>query len=78
MPAHVRAFRNTGNQSAGLFLIPRSLDIGTAIEELPRIWLSHVNLLRPKAVHFGEIVLHSIYASNIVLVRLAPTDQHQP
>jgi hypothetical protein len=37
MPAHFRDFRNTGRESAGL-LISQSLDIGSAIEELLRIW----------------------------------------
>jgi hypothetical protein len=40
MPRHFRAFRNAGNQSAGVFLIPQSLDIGTAIDELVLIWLA--------------------------------------
>ena len=39
MPTHFRNCKNAGNQSAGVFLIPQSLDIGTAIEELPLIWL---------------------------------------
>lgn len=38
MPAHFRAFEGSGKQSAGLFLIPQSLDVGTAIEELLLIW----------------------------------------
>jgi hypothetical protein len=40
MPAHFRVFRNAGKQSAGVFLVPQSLDIGTAIEELLLIWLA--------------------------------------
>lgn len=28
MPAHFRAFRDAGNHSAGVFLIPQSLDMG--------------------------------------------------
>ena len=40
MPAHFRTFRDTGNHSAGVFLIPQSLDIGTAIDELVLIWLA--------------------------------------
>lgn len=40
MPSHHRAFVSAGNQSAGVFLIPQSLDIGTAIEELILIWLA--------------------------------------
>ncbi len=38
MPAHFRTFRNAGKHSAGLFLIPQSLDVGTAIDELVLIW----------------------------------------
>jgi hypothetical protein len=40
MPAHFRAFRSTGKQSSGVFLIPQSLDVGTAIDELLLIWLA--------------------------------------
>lgn len=40
MPAHFRAFRDAGNYSAGVFLIPQSLDIGAAIDELVLIWLA--------------------------------------
>jgi hypothetical protein len=40
MPAHFRAFAGTGNQSAGVFLVPQSLDIGTAIDELLLVWLA--------------------------------------
>jgi hypothetical protein len=40
MPAHFRKFRNSGRQSSGVFLIPQSLDVGTAIEELLLIWLA--------------------------------------
>jgi hypothetical protein len=40
MAAHFRSFRDDGNQSSGVFLIPQSLDIGTAIEELQLIWLA--------------------------------------
>jgi hypothetical protein len=40
MPAHFRAFRNTGKHSAGVFLVPQSLDVGTAIDELRLIWLA--------------------------------------
>ncbi len=39
MPIHFRAFRNTGNRSAGVFLLPQILDVRTAIEELLLIWL---------------------------------------
>ncbi len=38
--AHFRTFRTTGNHSAGVFLIPQSLDVGTAIDELVLIWLA--------------------------------------
>jgi len=40
MPAHFRVFRNAGKQSPGVFLIPQSLDTGTAIDELLLIWLA--------------------------------------
>jgi hypothetical protein len=40
MPAHFRTFGNDGNHSAGVFLVPQSLDVGTAIEELLLIWLA--------------------------------------
>jgi len=40
MPLHFRAFLDAGNDSAGVFLIPQSLDIGTAIDELVIIWLA--------------------------------------
>jgi hypothetical protein len=40
MPAHFRTFREAGNQSCGVFLIPQTLDIGTAIDELLAIWLA--------------------------------------
>lgn len=40
MPAHFRAFRNAGKQSAGVFLIPQTLDVGTAIDELLLIWIA--------------------------------------
>lgn len=39
MPAHFRAFRDAGNQSGGVFLVPQGLDVGSAIEELVLIWL---------------------------------------
>jgi hypothetical protein len=38
MPAHFRSFRRAGNRSAGVFLVPQSLDTGAAIEELMLIW----------------------------------------
>jgi len=40
MPAHFRAFSNAGRHSSGVFLIPQSLDVGTAINELVLIWLA--------------------------------------
>jgi hypothetical protein len=40
MPAHFRVFRSAGKRSAGVFLVPQSLDIGTAIDELLLIWLA--------------------------------------
>ena len=40
MPTHFREFRRAGNHSAGVFLIPQSLDIGAAIDELVFIWLA--------------------------------------
>lgn len=40
MPAHFRKFRNAGKQNSGVFLIPQSLDAGTAIDELLLIWLA--------------------------------------
>jgi hypothetical protein len=40
MPFHFRAFTTAGKYSAGVFLIPQSLDIGTAIDALLLIWLA--------------------------------------
>jgi hypothetical protein len=40
MPAHPRAFRNAGRHSSGVFLIPQSLDVETAIDELLLIWMA--------------------------------------
>ncbi|MEO8025290.1 MAG: DUF5615 family PIN-like protein [Bryobacteraceae bacterium] len=40
MPAHFRDYRNHGNSTSGVFLIPQSLDVGRAIEELILIWLA--------------------------------------
>jgi len=40
MPAHFRAFRKAGKRSPGVFLIPQSLDVGAAIEELLLVWLA--------------------------------------
>ncbi len=38
MPANFRAFREVGRRSAGVFLIPQTLDVGTAIDEPLLIW----------------------------------------
>jgi hypothetical protein len=40
MPGHFREFLEAGNLCSGVFLIPQSLDIGVAIEELLLIWLA--------------------------------------
>jgi Domain of unknown function (DUF5615) len=40
MPLHFRAFRRAGKRSSGVFLIPQSLDVGTAIDELLLVWLA--------------------------------------
>ena len=40
MPAHFHALRNAGKESFGVFLIPQSLDVGTAIEELLLVWFA--------------------------------------
>ncbi len=40
MPAHFSTFRNARKHSPGVFLIPQSLDVGTAIDELLVIWLA--------------------------------------
>ena len=40
MPAHFRVFGTAGKRSAGVFLIPQSLDVGTAIDEILLIWLA--------------------------------------
>jgi hypothetical protein len=40
MPAYFREFRKMGKHSTGVFLIPQSLDVGTAIGELLLIWLA--------------------------------------
>ncbi len=40
MPAHFRAFGSAEKRSPGVFLIPQSLDVGTAIDELLLIWLA--------------------------------------
>jgi len=38
--AHFSAFQNTRKHCAGVFLVPQSLDVGTAIDELLLIWLA--------------------------------------
>lgn len=40
MPPYFRIFTSAGTRSAGVFLIPQSLDVGTAIDELLLIWLA--------------------------------------
>jgi hypothetical protein len=40
MPSHFQAFQDAGKYSAGVFLFPQSLDVGTAIDELLLIWLA--------------------------------------
>jgi hypothetical protein len=40
MLAHFHRFRNEGKYSPGVLLVPQSLDVGTAIEELLLIWLA--------------------------------------
>jgi hypothetical protein len=40
MPAHFHAFTVSGKGSAGVFLIPQSLHVGTAIDELLLVWLA--------------------------------------
>jgi hypothetical protein len=40
MPAHFRAFTSAGKNSAGVLLVPQSLDVGAAIEDLLLVWLA--------------------------------------
>jgi len=40
MPAHFRTFVTAEKRSAGVFLVPQSLDIGTIIDELLLVWLA--------------------------------------
>jgi hypothetical protein len=40
MPAHFRAFRNGGKESAGVLLVPQSLEVGTVVDEILLIWLA--------------------------------------
>jgi len=40
MPSHFSAFKKSGKQSSGVFLIPQSFDVGMAIDELLLVWLA--------------------------------------
>lgn len=40
MPARLRAFRNAGRRSSGVFHIHQSLDVGTGIDELLLVWIA--------------------------------------
>lgn len=40
MPAHFVAFTKRGKRSPGVFLVPQSIDIGTAIDDLLLVWLA--------------------------------------
>ena len=40
MPAHFRVFREAGNESPGVFLVPQSLEVGEAIDQIVLIWLA--------------------------------------
>jgi hypothetical protein len=40
MPSHFRIFVSTGKHSVGVFLIPQSVDVRSAIDELLFIWLA--------------------------------------
>jgi len=40
MPGHFRRFRDDEWHAAGVFLVPQSLDPGTAIEELLLVWVA--------------------------------------
>jgi hypothetical protein len=40
IPAHLHAFWNAGKHNSGVFLIPQSLDVGRAIDEILLIWLA--------------------------------------
>jgi len=40
MPSHFRAFLRADKHSAGVFLIPQSLDVATAIDQLLLVWLA--------------------------------------
>jgi hypothetical protein len=40
MPAHLKTFQAGGKQSSGVLLVPQSLDVGSAIEELLLVWLA--------------------------------------
>jgi hypothetical protein len=40
MPAEFRAFRSAGKRTPGVFLVPQSVDVRIAIENLLLIWLA--------------------------------------
>jgi hypothetical protein len=40
MLGHFRTFTTAGNESSGVFLVPQTLSIGTAIDELLLVWLA--------------------------------------
>jgi Domain of unknown function (DUF5615) len=40
MPMHFSEFTRGGRYSGGVFLVPQSLEVGTAIDELLLIWLA--------------------------------------
>ncbi len=40
LPVHFRAFRGTGRTSPSVLLIPQSLAVGVAIEELLLVWFA--------------------------------------
>jgi hypothetical protein len=40
MPAHFRSFGNGGKGSAGVLLVPQSLEVAMVIEEILLIWLA--------------------------------------
>jgi hypothetical protein len=39
MPAHFRVFVAGGRRSAGVFLVPQTLDMRTVIDDLLLVWL---------------------------------------
>jgi hypothetical protein len=40
MPAHFREFRNDAKHSAAVFLVPQSLEIGIAVDQLLLLWFA--------------------------------------